>query len=264
MRNDMSDHNPYSAPAADLEPTPGDADALFEPARMPAGRGWGWIAEGFEFFKQSPWVWIGMILIWFIISAALSMIPLVSVAVTVLSPVFLGGMMLGCRALEQNERLRVEHLFAGFNTRLGSLAAVGGLYLAGTVGIVLVALVPAMLVGGLGVLNMQSGADPTFTAGMGAGLLLVVLVAMLLFIPLIMAFWFAPVLIVRHEVPAFEAMRLSFVGCLRNIVPFLVYGLAVIGLSIIALIPLGLGFLILSPVLIGSIYAGYRDIFLGD
>jgi uncharacterized membrane protein len=261
----MTDQNPYSAPAADLEPTPGDTTALFEPAAVSAGRGWGWIAEGFDLFKKSPWVWIGIVLIWLIISIALSLIPIVSLAVTVLSPIFLGGLMLGCHALEQNERLRVEHLFAGFNTRPGPLAAVGGLYLAGTLGIFLAVVLLAMLFGGIGVLSMDGGADPGIAAGMGVGLLLVlILLGMLLFIPLIMAFWFAPALVVRHELPAFEAMRLSFVGCLRNVLPFLVYGIAMILLSIIAAIPLALGFLVLWPVLIGSVYAGYRDIYLAD
>jgi uncharacterized membrane protein len=261
----MSEQNPYSAPSADLEPTPGDSGELFEPAAVSAGRGWGWIAEGFELFRRAPGVWIGIVVIWFIISIALSMIPIVSLAVTVLGPIFLGGLMLGCHALERNERLRVEHLFAGFNSRPGPLAAVGGLYLAGSLGIVLVAVLLAMLFGGIGVLSLEGGGEPGVAAGLGMGLLgLLILLSMLLFIPLIMAFWFAPALVVRHDLPALEAMRLSFLGCLRNILPFLVYGLILIPLSIVALIPLGLGLLVLSPVVIGSVYAGYRDIYLGD
>jgi hypothetical protein len=33
-------------------------------------------------------------------------------------------------------------------------------------------------------------------------------------------------------------------------------------LCVLAAIPLGLGFLVLGPVVIASIYAGYRDIFV--
>jgi uncharacterized membrane protein len=87
---------------------------------------------------------------------------------------------------------------------------------------------------------------------------------MLLFIPLLMAFWFAPALVVHNEVPAFEAMKLSFIGCLRNIMPFLVYGLCALVLSLIAMIPLFLGMLVLSPVLVASIYVAYKEIYLGE
>jgi len=260
----MSDQNPYSAPRSNLEHRPDSVDTLYDPLAVPAGHGWAWMVTGFDYFKRAPGVWIGIMLIWLIISLALSFIPLVSLVLSVLSAVFLGGLMMGCSELDDNGRLRVEHLFAGFNTRLGPLAAVGGLYLAGSVGIVLVMAVLVALVGGLGLLGGAHGPDLMQSPGFGAGLLLAVLLALLLFIPLLMAFWFAPALVVRHDLPAFESMRLSFAGCSRNLMPFTVYGLAAFGLSILALIPLGLGFLVLSPVLIASIYAAYKEIYLGE
>jgi uncharacterized membrane protein len=261
----MSDQNPYSAPAADLANTPVDPDRLRNPGSAPAGRGWGWIADGFEYFKQAPGTWIGMMVIWFIISIALAFIPLMSLVLTVLSPVFLGGLMLGCRAIDDNQDLRIEHLFAGFNTRLGPLLAVGGLYLAGSFGIVIVAGIIVAVIGGVGM--MGSGGDTEamqtmMASGLSIGLVIAALLAVLLFIPLLMAFWFAPALVVHHEVPAFEAMKLSFTGCLRNIMPFLVYGLCAMGLSLLAMIPLGLGLLVLSPVLIASVYVAYKEIYL--
>ena len=44
------------------------------------------------------------------------------------------------------------------------------------------------------------------------------------------------------------AMKVSFIGCLRNIVPFLIYGVVGIALAIVATIPLLLGWLVLGPV----------------
>ena len=261
----MSDQNPYSAPSANLERRADSTDTLYDPLAVPAGHGWGWIVTGFDYFKRAPGVWIGIMLIWLIISLALSFIPLVSLALSVLSAVFLGGLMIGCSELDDNGRLRVEHLFAGFNPRLGPLAAVGGLYLAGSVGIVLVMGVLVALVGGLSLLGGSPDPNSMLSAGFGIGVVLAVLVALLLFIPLLMAFWFAPVLVVRHDdLSAFESMRLSFTACGRNLMPLTVYGLAALGLSILALIPLGLGFLVLSPVLIASIYAAYKEIYLGE
>ena len=56
-------------------------------------------------------------------------------------------------------------------------------------------------------------------------------------------------------------MRQSFAACLRNILPFLLYGVIALVLSIIAAIPFGLGYLVLIPVLTCSLYAGYKDVF---
>jgi uncharacterized membrane protein len=44
-------------------------------------------------------------------------------------------------------------------------------------------------------------------------------------------------------------------------VPFLIYGLIIFALSMIASIPFGLGWLVLMPVVLCSVYAAYRDIF---
>jgi uncharacterized membrane protein len=59
-------------------------------------------------------------------------------------------------------------------------------------------------------------------------------------------------------------LKTSFAGCLKNIVPFLIYGLMMFLFAILATIPLMLGWLILGPVLFASFYTGYRDIFYED
>jgi uncharacterized membrane protein len=87
------------------------------------------------------------------------------------------------------------------------------------------------------------------------------LVFLLLYLPLVMAIWFAPALVVLRGVAPLEAMRLSFNGCVRNIVPFLLYGVVGVGLSIVATIPLLLGWLVLGPVTIASLYTSYCDIY---
>jgi uncharacterized membrane protein len=75
------------------------------------------------------------------------------------------------------------------------------------------------------------------------------------------AIWFAPVLIVLHDVDAFAALKASFLAILKNIPATLWYSLILLGLAIVAAIPFGLGYLVLVPVGVTSIYAAYRDIF---
>jgi uncharacterized membrane protein len=76
-----------------------------------------------------------------------------------------------------------------------------------------------------------------------------------------MAVWFAGPLIVLAQSDVVPALKTSFFACLKNILPFLIWGIAIFFLSILAMIPLMLGWLLLGPVMLASIYIGYRDIF---
>ena len=87
------------------------------------------------------------------------------------------------------------------------------------------------------------------------------LVAVGLSVPLMAAYWFAPALVVFRDVAPLEAMKASFFACLKNLLPFLVYGVILFVLCLIAMIPIGLGMLIMVPVMMGSIYASYVEIF---
>ena len=98
-------------------------------------------------------------------------------------------------------------------------------------------------------------------ATMGMGSLVVLLLATLLGIPLIMGYWFAPALVLFRGDEPFAAMKTSFTACMRNVPPFLVYGLLGILFAIVASIPFGLGWLVLLPVYAASMYASYKDIF---
>jgi uncharacterized membrane protein len=77
-----------------------------------------------------------------------------------------------------------------------------------------------------------------------------------------MAVWFAPALVVFQGKSAVDAMKESFSGCMRNVMPFLIYGVVMLVFSVLASIPLLLGWLVLGPVLAASLYTSYKDIYL--
>jgi uncharacterized membrane protein len=223
------------------------------------GRGWSWIAEGFELFRRQPGPWIALIVVALLIFIGLSLVPLLgSLAALVLAPVFAGGFLVAAREEDEGRGVEVGHLFAGFRTRFAILASVGIIYLAITVAVALV----AGLATGAGVWALLGGgADPASVAGAGVTVLLALLIMLALLLPVFMALWFAPALVMFHGQPATEAMKASFVACLKNIVPFLLYSVVVLLLAMVASIPFGLGWLVLGPVLAASLYTGYRDIF---
>jgi len=110
---------------------------------------------------------------------------------------------------------------------------------------------------------LGAGAEPSpdQLMGMGMTILLAVLVALAITVPVYMLMWFAAPLIVLGDLDVGQALKASFSGCLKNIVPFLVYGVMMLLLCIAASIPLFLGWLLLGPVITVSVYTSYRDIF---
>jgi hypothetical protein len=227
--------------------------------RVPAGNGWTWIVEAWALFKRNPLMWILIGAVFGLIFIALHFVPVVGpLAAIVLTPVFTGGIMIGCRALDQGGELTFDHLFAGFRERVGSLAGIGGLYLGA---MIVIALIVGLTTGAKLMEVMSGDVDPMAAAGAAATILLALIIMMVLLVPVLMALWFAPCLVLFHGRGAVAAMVESFFASVGNTVPFLLYGLVLLGLSIVASIPAGLGWLVLGPVLAASIYTAYRDIF---
>ena len=256
--------NPYAPPAAPVADQTVIQRGPYVPGGrgVPAGHGWNWIAEGWTLFRSAPWMWIAIMVVFFVIFLVLALIPFVgSLAIYLLWPVFGAGLVIGCRVIEEGGELEFKHLFEGFSNRVGPLVAVGALYLAAWIGILLVAMVVtgasvfALFLGG-------GGQDPAAMAAALTTVALVVLIVLALMVPVLMAVWFAPALVVFHQLGPVEAIKGSFLGCLRNILPFLVYGIMFTLLAILATIPLGLGWLVLGPVTAASLYTAYRDIYL--
>ena len=252
--------NPFQAPAAhveDVRVASGDMTLAVEPNSLSAGRGTAWISEGWGLFREAMGLWIGIAVAFIAILLGLGLVPILGqLANYFLGTVFAAGLMLGCRSLDQGEGLRFDHLFAGFQKNLGQLLLVGLLYLAGMIVIMLVIFV---VFGGALVGLFLGNMSPDFSM---PTFLLAMLIVMGLSIPLMMAVWFAPALVALNDVPAFAAMKLSFRGCMRNILPFLVYGIVLFILAIVATIPIGLGWLLLMPTMVCATYVAYREIFL--
>lgn len=260
----------YAPPRADLTPPRPDTgyDCLGSPRPRPAGNGWLWIADAWSLFKQQPGAWIGAVVLFYIIILALSLVPLVgSLVVTILSPMLSAGLLIGAHRQYRGGRFAVSHLFAGVAESPGPLALVGLVYLLMTVGIVLIGgvLLAAIFA------TMTSTMDPAamdlenIDVFLSTPLLLLpVLVVMLLGIPLGMALFFAPLLVALDRTPVLKAFGLSFAGCLKNILPFLIYGLAALVMIMLGALPLFLGLLVVLPVLLIAIYIAYRDIYYGE
>lgn len=225
-------------------------------------RGWDWLIEGFALFRRDPLIWIALFSAYLLIGMVLSMVPIVGpILLNLLAPIFVAGFMVGCRVVDQGGPLEISHLFAGFRHHAAQLVTIGGIYMVGII------LIVGIMFAGTDQATLQavlSGEriSPAENRAMGQAFILTSLIGLLLLVPLIMAYWFAPVLAAFHGVPGFAAMKQSFFACLKNIGPFMVYGVISMVLLVLAAIPFGLGLLVMIPTMIASLYISYKDVFV--
>lgn len=238
--------NPYATPRSELyeEPSAERTTEMTGPHARTIGSGWRWLVGGFEHFKRNFIAWMVAAVLWIVAAVLLSLIPFIGVlVVNLITPVVAAGLMCGCRDQEQGLNFRVAHLFAGFSQKnVGQLLLLGTLMIANTLVVDLIR-ISAIASGSafIGILGGLTILGLSVLAGM--------------------AFYFAPVLIALDEMPLLSALKSSFSGCTKNILPFLWYCIAGFLLLIVAAIPLGLGLFVLIPIFMASPYAAYRDIY---
>lgn len=248
---ESSEQNPYQMPASQVVET-GSFTASHHPRSVPAGNGFAWIGTGWALFKRAPGALIVMTLIYMIINLVLGS----SVVAAVLGPLFLGGYFIVLDRVDQTGDVRIEELFAPFQSHLVPLLMLGLLLVGSSV-----VLFGLAFVLGLGTI-LGSGSDP------GAGSILFVvglaLVAVLLFVLIYTVVFYAVILVVLGQQGIGESLTNSLSAFVKNILPFLLNGVAALIIVVIALIPAGLGLLVATPVLFGAMYASFRDIFAAE
>lgn len=236
---------------------------LVVPGRhLPGGAGLAWIGDGWRLFRKAKLMWVIAVVMLFIVMLALNFIPgFGTLAFQVLNPVLTAGFVVACRHLETGGEFELEHLFAGFQKHFMRLLLVGIAFIVASA-LLLVAFgaifgfeaMQAFIEGDAEKMAVAAGEAPL-------GMTLGVLVGVALTLPLVAATWFAPALIVIHGMRPAEAMKASLFGCFGNLIAFLLYGLVMGVLLVLAILPAGLGMLVWMPVLIASNYAAYRAIF---
>lgn len=236
-----------------------------------AGRGWQWVMDGFILFRKYPAMWMALTLAFGLLWLVSFVVPLLGpLLFNLFTPALFAGLMVGCRAIDNGGPLEISHLFAGFRQNAAPLVTIGGVYLVGTI---LVVGITLLVAGGSMLPQMLSkaGTDIETLRAAVRSLALALAVGGLVYLPLLMVVWFAPLLVVFEGLPPVVAMKLSFIACARNTLPFLVYGLVILALWFVLSLPAAmgrmgalLGLLVLGasiPVLICSVYASYKDIF---
>lgn len=232
-----------------------------------AGRGAGWLGDGWNLVKGQLGTWILLIIIYVLIELVLQLIPFIGgILAALISPGLVAGLYLAARYVDEGKNADINLLFEPLkNERTrGPLLTLGAMAIVFSI---LIALVVMMMFGGAisGMAEMEKSGDVSAETLMASGMMSMGLGGFLLVFLLVavysMAMWFAAPLVLFAGVAPIESMKISFKAVLSNWLPALVFGVIMLALGFIASIPLLLGWLLLLPVFFAAVYVSYKDVF---
>lgn len=243
----------------------------FEIRRFRANQGWRWIVSGAALLGKNPAQLILTLVALFMVFRLLLWIPVVGALVLLAIPIALIGLIEGCRAVQFGKPLAFGYLLAGFTRNTGSLLVLGSLSVASN----FLVLIVMSVIGGdsfqeVVKLSTQQKISPENARELSdaaSGIFAALVAGWLLSVAVMMALWFAPLLVYYRDLKPHEAMLYSFTACRMNLGAFAVYG-GVIFSALVMVMPLAmsarlldLGLLLLAPVVVPSILVAYTDIF---
>ncbi len=245
-----------------------------------APRGARWIVEGWQLFRAAPFLWAGALIGCAMLLMLVVGIPVVGAPLfAILTPALWAALMAVGRAAA-GEGAAPGAALRELRSAARPLALLGVLYLATNVGAV-----AATMPFGEGLLGgwMLFGKEPAREVLASRAFAADVALAMLFYLPAMLAFWFSPMLVVSQRMGAAKALFYSFGACLLCWRAFCVYGVvaALVFFATSAFVSAAGGLLVqgagLAPgaamlvvmpvfmayacVLVASVYACYRDVF---
>lgn len=240
--------------------------------RLPARHGLLWLIASFKLFRSNPQLITALTMGYMFVIVTINLLPLIGPFLLPLTlPTLVVILANGCRAIQRGGGVGAIALTFGVQKRRIELVRLGGLQLLGSIAI-LAAI--TIIEGGP---PPQDAVATTLTEQEKlAAMLRLLLVAL----PVLAAFWFAPLLTAWDEVAPSKSVFFSFVASMRNWRAFAVYGLTA-GLVIVVpkLILLAAGevsaaltnmlslalmiamFFVMAPVMMTSVFISYQDVF---
>lgn len=197
-------------------------------APIPAREGAEWVQLSWRIFRAHWPRYIGLTSLYLLLMQLCAAV--VGPLCMLLNPILSVGFLAAAWHHERGEVPEIRHLFAGFKSNLKALVPLGGVHLIG----LLFALTMGLLASGLSLDQLkgfeEQGAVPQ------EALMRVMLVTLAISLPLMAALWFSPALIVFSDANLAQAIGASIRACLANWLSMSVYGIAMFGLTVLAVV----------------------------
>jgi len=206
-----------------------DVPREFVFTRYPARQGMVWLSAAYVMFKAHRGQWVMLVLAYFFVLLLVRALPLVGpYAMTMMKPVFAVGLLAAAWTQERGGTPALRLLFQGFRANLAALLGIGLFFLSG----ITLAVFGSALVDGGKLIEIVSSGKPVSEEQLAAALSdprveLGMLFAVLLSLPIVIATWWAPALVVFQDARAGAALAASLRAALANWKPLAMYGIAV-------------------------------------
>ena len=239
--------------------------------------GWQWFHAGFARYRKNPILMAFWVMAYWTLLGLVGLIPILGdMLVAAMAPVLLIGVLAGCRALDQEGMPPLTVFFSGFGARLQPLMGLGILHFLLSIGALALTavgdggvLLQYLARGTLGTPDMPMP-DPEQLSQIG------LLLALLAYIPIMLAFAYAPLLVAWRGFGLGKALFFSLVGswrAWRGMLGFLTaivaYGVLLPSLGMMLLTALGVSdalvtalvvvpmMAILAPTAVSGFYSSY-------
>ena len=206
-----------------------DVPREFVFTRHPARQGLVWLAAAYAMFRAHRLAWVVLVLAYFLVLLMVRVVPVVGpYAMTVLKPVLAVGLLAAAWTQERGGTPALGQLLQGFRANLWSLISIGVFFVVG----ITVAVFASALVDGGKLVELMGGDGAMSEAELAAALAdgrvqLGMAFSALLSLPIVIATWWAPALVVFQDARAGAALNASLRAALANWRPLALYGLGV-------------------------------------
>lgn len=223
---------------------------------VPARTGLQWVLQGLRTFKSQPLALAALFFLGMASMSLISALPIIGpVLALALLPCISLTMMVAASEAAHGRKPTPALLLVSFRSgsqHLQSMLMLGGMYAAGFLLIIGASTIVdggnfASVYLGQTPMTRELAEEPEFQSAMW--------LSMCLYLPLSLAFWHAPALIHWHGISPVKSLFFSFVGCIRNIGAYFVFGVCWVGVFIATGMVLAIVTGILAA-LIGSIAGG--------
>jgi hypothetical protein len=243
--------------------------------RLPASHGILWLIASFRLFRANPPLLASLTMAYLFLAIVINALPHVGPFIVPLAlPAIIVVIANGCRVIERGRGISMIAMTHGLKPHRIDLVRLGGLHLLGAIAILFVS---TLVEGGQFSLT---GPAPVLSDEEMVGFMARLFV---IAIPVIAAFWFAPLLTGWDGVAPLKAVFFSFIAWWRNWRAFVVYGMATLTVAVVLpglvqiiasaisdalygalLVVLKLAIIfVLAPTMMAGVYVSYQDVFHG-
>ncbi|MDR2000592.1 MAG: hypothetical protein LBP94_03550 [Zoogloeaceae bacterium] len=238
--------------------------------RLPARHGLLWLIASFRIFRRNPPLITGLAMAYLFVVIAVNLVPVVGPFLMPLAlPMLVVILANGCRVVQRGGGIGAVALTYGIQQRRVELIRLGGLHLLGSLLILLISSIIAD--------------SPAALPESDEARLKILAQVLIIALPVIAAFWFAPLLTAWDEIAPMKAVFFSFMASVRNWRAFAVYALVTgligvlapsllliaanaisdVAFDLLALLLRLILLFVIAPVIMTSVFVSYQDVFHG-